>query len=412
MNKLSLYSRVVCLSPHYIPYCRLKNSLASTFSRRTLRGVQTSQHSIPAAYWRGGTSRAVIFQRRDLPVDESEWPFIFLRVLGSPDRYHQQIDGLGAGISSLSKVCIVSPSTHLSADIDYTFAAVGITSSDVDVSGNCGNILSAIGPYAYNHKLVPPASKSSVTVRIRNTNTSKIIHSTFPVTNDRIEAATGGDCSIAGVSGTGAEISLSFQDPAGSKTGTLLPSGNAIDKLDGIEATCMDAANPCIFAEAADLGVDGTELPDEISDNLPLLQRLEKIRRLGGRAMGMCHDTQNAPRCVPKIAIVSKPATHKVINGTYLEQGNVDIVARVMSDRQPHRTIPLTVALCMAVAATVRASIVEALVGPKKVKKGVLTIGHPSGTIEVGVEKDEAGNVLNANVKRTARSLMEGVVYY
>lgn len=330
------------------------------------------------------------------------------------DKYHRQIDGLGAGISSRSKVCIVSPSPHPSADIDYTFVAVGITSDDVDVSGNCGNILSAIGPYAYNHRLVPPTPQSSVTVRIRNTNTSKIIHSNFPVTDDRKEAATGGDCSIAGVPGTGAEISLLFQDPAGSKTGILLPSGKAIDKLDGIEATCIDAANPCIFAEAADLGVGGTELLDEISGNLPLLQRLENIRRLGGRAMGleMCHDIQNAPSSVPKIAIVSKTATHKVITGQDLQKYHVDIVARVMADRQPHRTIPLTVAVCMAVAATVRGSIVEALVGPKKVKEGVLTIGHPSGVIEVGVEKDDAGNVLNANVKRTARSLMEGVVYY
>ena len=327
------------------------------------------------------------------------------------DKYGQQIDGLGAGISSLSKVCIVSPSTHLSADVDYTYAAVGITSSDVDFSGNCGNMLSAIGPYAYNHRLVPSASKASVTVRIRNTNTSKIIHSTFPVTDDRKEAATSGDCSIAGVPGTGAEISLSFHDPAGSKTGTLLPSGNAIDKLGGIEATCVDAANPCIFAEAADLEVGGTELLDEISGNLLLLQRLEKLRRLGAQAMGMCYDLQDAPRIVPKIAIVSKPATHKVVNGEDLEQDNVDIVARVISDRQPHRTIPLTAALCLAVAATVRGSRVETLVGPKKVKEGVLTIGHPGGAIEVGVEKDEAGNVLTANVYRTARPLMEGVVY-
>ncbi len=328
------------------------------------------------------------------------------------DRYYRQTDGLGAGISSLSKICVVSPSTHPSADIDYTFAAVGITSSDVDFSGNCGNMLSAVGPYAYNHRLVPLALESSATVRIHNTNTSKIIHSTFPVTDDRKEAATDGECSIAGVSGTGAEISLSFQDPAGSKTGILLPSGNAIDKLDGMEASCMDAANPCIFVKAADLGFNGTELPREISGNLPLLQRLENLRCLGAQAMGMCNDVQDAPRMVPKIATVSKPTTHKVVGGEDLEQDNVDIVARVISDRQPHRAIPLTAALCMAVAATVRGSVVQTLVGLTKVKDGVLTIGHPSGAIEVQAEKDKAGNVPNANVYRTARPLMEGVVYY
>lgn len=328
------------------------------------------------------------------------------------DRYRRQIDGLGAGISSLSKICIVSPSTHPLADIDYTFAAVGITSSDVDLSGNCGNMLSAIGPYAYNHSLVPPTLESKATVRIHNTNTSKIIHSTFPVTKDRKEAATGGGCSIAGAPGTGAEINLSFQDPAGSKTGALLPSGSATDKLDGIEASCMDAANPCIFVKAADLGVDGTELPDEISGNHLLLQRLENLRRLGAQAMGMCNDLQDAPRIVPKIATVSKPATHKVVGGEDLEQDNVDIVARVMSDRQPHPAIPLTAALCLAVAATVKGSVVQTLVGLKKAKDGVLTIGHPSGAIEVRAEKDKAGNVPNASVSRTARPLMEEVVYY
>lgn len=271
---------------------------------------------------------------------------------------------------------------------------------------------SAIGPFAYNHGLVPPASQPNVTVRIHNTNTNKIIHSTFPVTRDRKEAVTGGECAIAGVPGPGAEIKISFLDPAGSKTGALLPTGNAVDQLDGIEASCIDAANPCIFIRAADLGMTGIELPDEISNNLRLLQRLEELRRLAAHSMGMCQQPQNAPRAVPKIAVVSKPAPHKILSCEDLGPDDIDIVARVMSDRQPHQAIPLTAALCTGIAATVKGSVVEALLGPEMVKDGVLTIGHPSGAIEVGAQKDGNGDVKVANVFRTARPVMEGVVYY
>jgi 2-methylaconitate cis-trans-isomerase PrpF len=328
------------------------------------------------------------------------------------DKFGRQIDGLGAGISTLSKVCIVSPSSHPSADVDYTFAAVGISSSNVDFSGNCGNISAAIGPFAYNHGLVPRATQPDVTVRIHNTNTSKTIHSTFLVTDDGKEAATAGDCAIAGVPGTGAEIKLLFLDPAGSKTGSLLPTGNAIDKLDGMEASCVDAANPCVFIRAADLGITGTEFPDGMSENQPLLQRLEELRRLAAHSMRLCPRPQNATGHVPKIIIVSKPARHKLSSGEILEPNDVDIVARVMSDGKPHHTIPLTVALCIGIAATVKGTLVEGLLAPELVRDGVLTIGHPSGAIEVAVEKDGRGNVRAVNVLRTARPVMEGMVYY
>jgi 2-methylaconitate cis-trans-isomerase PrpF len=329
-----------------------------------------------------------------------------------PDTYGRQLDGLGAGISSLSKICIVGPSTHPAADVDYTFAAVDISSSEVDFSGNCGNMSSAIGPFAYNHGLVARANQPSMTVRIHNTNTYKIIHSTFQVTDDRREAATSGGCTIAGVSGTGAGIKLSFLDPAGSKTGASLPTGNAVDDLLGIEVSLVDAANPCIFVRAGDVGALGAELPDQISDDTLLLRRLEELRRLGAHAMDMCAQPQDAPRTVPKIAMVSRPTKHSVLGGDDLAQNEVDIVVRVISDRQPHRAIPLTAALCTAVAATIRGSIVDAMLGRKRVKDGLLTIGHPSGGIQVGVEMDGSGHVQAVNVVRTARPLMEGVVYY
>jgi 2-methylaconitate cis-trans-isomerase PrpF len=328
------------------------------------------------------------------------------------DKYWRQLDGLGAGISSLSKVCVISPTTHSAADVDYTFAAVGVGSSDVDFHANCGNMSSAIGPFAYNHGLVPRGNQDSVTVRIHNTNTRKIIHSTFNVTGDRQEAATSGQCTIAGVPGTGAEIKLAFLDPVGSKTGALLPTGNVVDMLDGIEVSCIDAATPCAFVRAADLGVSGFELPDELSNNIPLLWRLEELRRLAAQSMGLCQQTRDTPRAIPKIALISKPAKHLVLSGEELEEDNLDVIARVMSDRQPHRAIPLTAALCMAVAATVKGSVVESLLRPKKVKDGALTIGHPSGAIEVSANQNRTGKVQAANVFRTARPVMEGVVFY
>jgi 2-methylaconitate cis-trans-isomerase PrpF len=255
------------------------------------------------------------------------------------------------------------------------------------------------------------------TVRIHNTNTGKIIHSTFPVTEDRRVAATAGDCAIAGVPGTGAAIELSFLDPAGSRTGALLPTGNAVDELDGIQASCVDAANPCVFIRAADLRLTGLELPDEMSNNWPLLRRLEELRRLAAHAMGLCQRPQHAAGHVPKIAIVSKPVWHNASRGDILLVPNdvdIDIVARVMSDRKPHHTIPLTVALCIGVAATVKATLVEGLLAPPGLAEdGRLKIGHPSGVVDVAVERDEKeGGVRAVNLLRTARPLMEGWVYY
>jgi 2-methylaconitate cis-trans-isomerase PrpF len=291
----------------------------------------------------------------------------------------------------------------------------------VDFSGNCGNISAAIGPFAYNHGLVPRAMQPNMmtTVRIYNTNTGKIIHSTFPIAEDRRVAATAGDCAIAGVPGTGAAIKLSFLDPGGSRTGALLPTGNAVDELDGIQASCVDAANPCIFIRAADLGLTGLELPDEMSNNWPLLRRLEELRRLAAHAMGLCQSRQHAAGHVPKIAIVSKPARHKTPHGDILVPNDVDIdndiIARVMSDCRPHHTMPLTVALCIGVAATVKGTLVEGLLVPRGLAEdGGLTIGHPSGAVDVAVERDEKekGGVRAVNVLRTARPLMEGWVYY
>jgi 2-methylaconitate isomerase len=236
--------------------------------------------SLPAVFMRGGTSRAVMFHERDLP-DRSEWDPIFLAAMGSPDPNGRQLNGMGGGISSLSKVCILAPSERADADIDYTFAQVQIRDPRVDYRSNCGNMSSAVGPFAVDEGIVRPNGDTAV-VRIFNTNTQKIIRSTFPLEDGR--AAADGDLAIPGVAGTGAPVRLDFLAPGGATTGRLLPTGQPTDRLDvpgmgPVEVSLVDAANACVFVRARDLGLAGRELPEELERDPALLERLQSIRR-------------------------------------------------------------------------------------------------------------------------------------
>jgi len=236
------------------------------------------QKKLPAVFMRGGTSKAVIFHARDLPARE-EWDPIFLSVIGSPDPNMRQLDGMGGGISSLSKVCVIGPPTHPDADVDYTFAQVLIDKARVDYNGNCGNMSSAIGPFAVDEGLIPKPRGGEAVVRIHNTNTRKMIVSRFAV--DGAEAAVAGDMAIDGVAGTGAPIRLEFIEPGGAKTGKLLPTGNAVDQLEvagGVPATAslIDAANPCVFVPAFAVGATATEQPAEIDSHQELKAKLEE----------------------------------------------------------------------------------------------------------------------------------------
>ncbi|KAL4798376.1 PrpF protein [Aspergillus venezuelensis] len=373
----------------------------------------TRQSSLPAAYYRGGTSRAVFFKTSDLPASRSDWAPIFRGAIGSPDPYGRQLDGLGGGISSLSKVCVVGDSTHPDADVDYTFAALGIRDMDVDFSSNCGNMVSAVGPFAVDSGLFSADGKSGngdggadgdakATVRIHNTNTGKVIHATFPVLDG--EAATSGELAIDGVAGTAAPIQLDFINPAGSRTGKLLPTGGKKDILQGVEATCIDVANPCVFIKATDLGVPGTLTPDEITNTPGLLERLDSIRRQAGVKMGLADTFENVPGSVPKIGIVSTP--------TGKQEGKVDLVVRALSVGQPHKAVPITVALALATAARLEGSTVHEVTSEKKVDAAGITIGHASGSILVGATFGEKGGLEYATVFRTARRLFEGRVFW
>lgn len=332
--------------------------------------------------------------------------------MGSPDPNGRQLDGMGGGISSLSKICVVAPSEHPEAQVDFTFVQVGVKDNGVDYSGNCGNMSSAIGPFAVDSGIIPLQDGYSgpFTVRLYNSNTKKLIHSTFHVSDG--EAVAEGDFAIDGVSGTAAKVQLDFVRPGGSKTGKLLPTGNVIDTIAGIQVTCIDAGNPCVFLTAKELGLNGTMLPDEIDSRPDLLNQLERIRREATVLMGMVKTPEEAPASIPKICFVSPPTVHRLLSGELLDAANVDVVVRAISTGQPHKALPITSGLCISAAAKLKGSVVHDCLKDGADKEAELTIGHPSGKLVVGATYNEDGTLEKSTVYRTARRLMEGKVFW
>ncbi|KAF2971493.1 hypothetical protein GQX73_g2125 [Xylaria multiplex] len=384
---------------------------ARAASRRpfgTARQAQESalkrQQSISASYYRGGTSRGIMMRREDLPSDQSQWDSIFLGCIGSPDPFGRQLDGMGGGISSLSKVCVVGPSSHPEADVDYTFVSLGVKNSQVDYSSNCGNMLAAVGPFAVDTGITPveegKGNGEEVTVRIYNTNTDKIIHSSFRVVDG--EAAASGDFAIDGVSGTASPIRLDFIRPAGSRTGKLLPTGSANDTFEGITATCIDVGNPCVFVAAEELGVPYNLKPEQIDDHPTLKYTLESLRRRAAVRMGLAQSEDQVPGSVPKIAIVA-PTGNRL---------GSDVRVRAMSVGQPHKAIPVTVALAVAAAAKLKGTSVFECVAKGAKVNSPLVIRHASGTIDVDGKFSKSRELEYATVLRTARRLMEGRIYW
>jgi 2-methylaconitate isomerase len=372
--------------------------------------------SLPAVFMRGGTSRAVMFHARDLP-ERAAWDPLFLGAMGSPDPNGRQLNGMGGGISSLSKVCVLAPSEREDADIDYTFAQVQIREPRVDYRSNCGNMSSAVGPFAVDEGLVRPNGDTAV-VRIFNTNTRKIIRSTFPLEDGR--AATDGDLAIPGVAGTGSPVRLDFLAPGGATTGKLLPTGNAVDRLDvpgigAIEVSLVDAANACVFVRARDLGLMGRELPEELERDPALLERMQVIRRLASIAMGIAKDDAEARATagVPIIGFVAPPMDAPTLSGEAVGAAQVDLTARFLSNGQPHRALPLTASLCTAVAAGITGTVVAEALAPGAGAQ--VRIGMPSGILVVGAEvsRDGGGTWVahSGAFYRTARRLFDGRIY-
>jgi len=372
---------------------------------------------LPAVFMRGGTSKAVMFHARDLPADRADWDAIFLAVMGSPDPNGRQLDGMGGGVSSLSKICVVGPPSRPDADVDYTFAQVAVREAAVDYSGNCGNMSSAIGPFAVEEGLVAAPAAGEAAVRIHNTNTGKIIVARFPVVDGQL--AADGELEIDGVAGQSAPIRLEFLEPGGAKTGRLLPTGRPCDELEvaglgRIAVSCVDAANPVAFVAAETLDKTGVELPDELEKDAVFLERMEQVRRAASVAMGIAPDLEAASRIssVPQVAMVSVPQPSPTLSGRTLAADETDIGVRVLSMRQPHKATPITGAICLAIAARVPGSIPHRLRRPGE---GPTRIGHPSGmTLVDAAVADEGGELkaLHGAVYRTARRMFEGSVVW
>lgn len=374
------------------------------------------QQSLNATFMRGGTSKAVVFHAADLPADRADQDAIFLAIMGSPDPNGRQLDGMGGGVSSLSKVCVVGPPSRPDADVDYTFAQVSVGSASVDYGANCGNMSSAIGPFAVDEGLVT-ADGDAATVRIHNTNTGKIIVSTFALEDGT--AAVDGDFAIDGVAGTAARIRLDFLDPGGARTGSLLPTGNPVDVLSmpglgDIEVSMVDAANPCVFVDAASIGATGTELPDELESQPRILDALEAIRRHASVAMGIAPDLDAAAAFagIPKVAMVTAPIAARTLSGVMTQPDDADIIVRMISMERPHRAVPVTGGLCLAVACRIEGSIPARLA---TIRGDDVRIGHPSGGLTVDADVIESATgveVVSATLFRTARRLFQGQVLY
>lgn len=371
--------------------------------------------SIPAVFMRGGTSKALFFRREDLPENKGlmgcpAWDAIFRGVLGSPDANGRQLDGMGGGLSSLSKIAIVGAPSRADADVDFTFAQVGIKEPNVSYRGTCGNITSAVGPFAVDERLVH-VSGNHARVRIHNTNTSKIVVAEFALACGRL--AADGDLEIAGVAGFGSPIRLSFLDPGGAATGQLLPTGHAqdlvyVNGLGCVEVSLVDASNPTVFVRASSLGLTGLETPADLERNSETLAFLDELRIVCAVAMGLCseHQARHTIRNLPLISIIA--------NRQHCDR-NADVTTRMISAGQPHRAIPLTGAMCLAVAAHIPGTIVESVLDPAHARSHDLVIAHASGVLQVGASVREAnGGVVaeEAIVYRTARRLMDGRVFY
>ncbi|WP_434050775.1 MAG: PrpF domain-containing protein [Roseibium sp.] len=369
-----------------------------------------------AAFYRGGTSKAVVFNGADLPEGRGARDRIFLHVLGSPDAYGRQLNGMGGGLSSLSKVVIVKPSDRDDADVDYTFVQIAVDESLADYGSACGNMASCVGPFAVDDGMIDLApGQTDALVRIYDTNTNRIYHSRFPVEGGK--AVEEGYVSIPGVSGTGAPIVLEFLAPGGAATGKLLPTGNAVDALtvEGlgtVRASLVDAANPVVYVRASDLGKTATEQPGDLDGDVDLMTRIEAVRRAGAIAMGMAATPDDVKRSNPKVAMLGPASRFRSLDGAGHDTATHDLNVRLVSMGNFHRAITLTGGMCTAVAAQVPGSLVQEIAG---IDGKDLRVGTPSGVltvtadVRIGADGPEA---LSAGTFRTQRRMMEGAVLY
>lgn len=377
------------------------------------------QQRIRAAFIRGGSSKGVFFRPEWLPEDPAARDAVFCAVLGSPDPFARQLNGLGGGLSSLSKVVVVAASDHPGVDLDYTFGQVAVTEAVVDYAANCGNLSAAVGPFALACALIDvPTSARSLSLRLRNTNTDALIDTTFAV--EAGQHAPDGDFVIAGVAGSGSRIDMRYLDPAGALTSGLLPSGHARDvSADGLAYSIVDATAPVVIVDGRDLGMVHVGSPQRLEDDAELMARLDRLRRDAGVAARMAPTVESIPRVSPKIAIVTPPTDFVALDGGEHHAGDFDIGVQMISMAQGHRAVTLTGAMCLAAATQVEGTVAHAVVAPQIAGVGGagnaatvdVRIGHPSGRLLASVETSgpaDSLRIVATCVPRTARLLMEG----
>jgi len=385
------------------------------------------QIRIPATYMRGGTSKGVFFRLQDLPPSAQQpgpaRDRLLLRVIGSPDPYGKQIDGMGGATSSTSKTVIVSRSTRPGHDVDYLFGQVAIDQAFVDWSGNCGNLSAAVGPFALASGLVDAARiphDGLAVVRIWQANIGKTIVAHVPITDGQVQET--GDFELDGVTFAAAEVALEFMDPAadeGEGGGSMFPTGNVVDELDvpgigKLQATLINAGIPTIFVDAESIGYTGTELQDAINGDPKALAMFETLRAHGALRMGLIQQLVEARtrQHTPKIAFVAKPADYVASSGRRVAAGDVDLLVRAMSMGKLHHAMMGTAAVAIGTAAAVPGTLVNLAAGGGQARTAV-RFGHPSGTLRVGAEArlvDGQWQVAKALMSRSARILMEGHV--
>jgi 2-methylaconitate cis-trans-isomerase PrpF len=368
---------------------------------------------IPAVFMRGGTSKGLFFHARDLPSDKAARDRVLLAAIGSPDPYGRQLNGMGGGMSSLSKAAIIGPPTHPDADVDYVRAQVAINQEVVDTRGNCGNLAAAVGPFAVEQGLCPRPDGPAV-VRMHVPSTGTIIHCHFRVRDGH--PVLEGDFSLPGVAGSGARIRLDFLSPGGALTGRLLPTGNTTDdivdpELGKLRASLVDAANPAVFLAAAAFGLSGIETPDEIEARPGLMPTLDRIRRAAGVMMGLASSASGIGLSNPKIALAASPRDFATLSGDTVLRADHDVIVRMLSAGRVHRAVPLTGAMCLSVACQIPGTIPQVLARLNDAN-GDVRVGHPSGALSLGAKLAyrEGWVAESAIVYRTARKLMQGAV--
>jgi 4-oxalomesaconate tautomerase len=353
-----------------------------------------SQISIPCTIMRGGTSKGPYFRLEDVPEDRAVLERLLLRVMGSPDA--RQIDGLGGADWLTSKTAMVGPSKRPGVDVDYLFGQVIIEKAIVDFRPNCGNLTSAVGPFAIESGMIE-ASDPETTVRIFNVNTGAVIEAVIQTPGGKIKYE--GDTAIDGVPGTAAPIALFFYDLVGTRTGKLLPTGNPVDVIEGVEVSCVDAAIPMIIVRAEDMGKTAYESPAEINADTAFFKKLEKIRVAASHKMGMGDPTGSV---VPKFCIISKARSGGSVN------------ARYMVPHQCHATFPLVGGQCLAAASVQKGTIAAEIVTVSDKNSQTISIEHPVGVLETVIDYSgtrDAPEIKRIGFVRTARKLMVGEVY-